>query len=110
VRAEDGSGFAQEISLDIETKNKNDNNPVVEHAFFTGYIEENSPEDSHVLNSDGRPLVISARDSDIFNSQLKYRIIHSAVTITHFKIGEQTGEIRTTKVLPTAFCINKNEI
>jgi hypothetical protein len=105
VRAEDGSGFAQEISLDIETKNKNDNNPVVEHAFFTGYIEENSPEDSQVLNSDGRPLVISARDSDIFNSQLKYKIM-----TRYFKIGEETGEIRTTKVLPTAFCINKNEI
>ena len=100
MKAQDGSGFEQEITVDVDIKNKNDNTPVVEHAFFTGYIEENSPEDSQVLNSDDRPLVISARDSDIGNSQLKYQIINSAVR-RYFKIGLHSGEIRTTKVLPT---------
>ena len=97
IKAQDGSGYTQDISLDVQIKNKNDNNPDVKRAFFAGYIQENSPEDTQVLNSDGRPLKISARDRDIEDSQLKYQIINSAVK-RYFKIGERTGEIRTAKV------------
>lgn len=98
MKAQDGSGYTQEITLDVKIKNKNDNSPVVDSNFFTGYIEENSREDLQVLTAEGRPLVVAARDSDVENSQLKYQIINSAVT-RYFMIGESTGEIRTTKVL-----------
>jgi hypothetical protein len=106
----DGSGFQQEITIDVQIKNKNDNSPVVENAFIAGFIPENSPADSQVLTSDGSPLVISARDSDVGNSQLKYQILNSAVT-RYFKIGQYTGEIRTNKVLlPIVLCMNNKTV
>ena len=80
---------------------------MAESDFFTGYVEENSPEDLQVLTAEGRPLVVAARDSDVENSQLKYQIINSAVT-RYFKIGESTGEIRTAKVLPNHKNVNMN--
>ena len=98
MKAQDGSGYSENIALDIEIKDVNDHSPVVEHDVLTGYIEENAAENAQVLTSDGRPLVISARDNDVENSQLKYEIINSAVK-RYFKIDEHTGDIRTTKVL-----------
>lgn len=100
MRAQDGSGYSQEITLHIKIKNRNDNSPVVEQKSFLGYIEENSAEDSMVLTTDGRPLVISAHDSDVENPGFKYEMINPA---RYFKIGENTGEIRTTKVLTPFF-------
>ena len=97
MKALDGSGFGQQITVNVQIKNKNDNSPVVENSFVTGYIQENSPADSQVLTTDGRPLVISARDSDVGDSQLKYQILNFAVA-RYFKIAQYTGEIRTTKV------------
>ena len=97
MKAQDGSGFAQEVTVDVAIKNKNDNSPIAESDFFTGYIEENSSEDKLILTAKGHPLVVAARDRDIQHSKLKYQIINSAVT-RYFKIDESTGEIRTTKV------------
>lgn len=98
MRTQDGSGDVQEIVLGVTIKNKNDNIPTVEKTSFTGFIEENSPGGSQVVTSKAQPLIISAQDGDIVNSQLKYQIINSAL-VRYFSIGEHTGEIRTTEVM-----------
>ena len=99
MKAEDGDGYSQESTVNIEIKDLNDNAPQMEEQTFIGYIEENALENTLVLNAEGQPLVIAALDMDVEpnNQKLKYDIINTMMD-SYFKLDENTGVLFTSKV------------
>lgn len=92
-------GRSTSCSVLIHIIDKNDNNPVFEKELHHGFIIEQAPVGSIVLNEDRFPLVIKATDADSgMNSLLQYEIVENKIQSV-FSVDSNTGAIRTASLL-----------
>ncbi|GAB1601746.1 protocadherin Fat 1 isoform X5 [Argonauta hians] len=92
-------GRSTSCSVVIHIIDKNDNNPVFEEDHHDGFIIEQAPVGSIVLNQNRFPLVIKATDADSgMNSLLQYEIVENKIQ-SIFSVDSNTGAIRTASLL-----------
>ncbi|XP_071951311.1 protocadherin Fat 1-like isoform X2 [Antedon mediterranea] len=98
VQATNMVGLSAIVFVIVHVEDVNDNAPEFLYTMYQGNITESKPPNSPILDSYGRPLVISAQDEDNdHNAHLLYQIIEIEAQ-KYFKIDANTGAIRS-KVL-----------
>ncbi|XP_033097614.1 protocadherin Fat 1-like isoform X2 [Anneissia japonica] len=95
VQATNMVGLSATVSVVVHVEDVNDNVPEFLYNLYQGNITESKPPNSPVLDSLGRPLVISAEDDDSdHNAHLMYQIIEIEAQ-KYFTIDSNTGAIRS---------------
>ncbi|EDO41767.1 predicted protein, partial [Nematostella vectensis] len=98
IRANSTDGQHSSTLVIVTIQDKNDNQPIFEHARITGHVTEGSPQGTAVLDHKGSQLVAVATDQDISGDKLTYEIVETSARDV-FSIHPATGAITTAKVL-----------
>ncbi|XP_061473408.1 protocadherin Fat 2 [Rhineura floridana] len=95
VRATNMAGAFTDVPVFVFVIDENDNVPIFDKPFFVGWINENVPLGSMVMDKSNAPLVIHASDADgDSNALLVYEILQPEA-LDFFKIDPSMGTLTT---------------
>lgn len=95
IRGTNMAGAFMDVPVFVYVIDSNDNAPVFDKPSFVGWISENVPLGSMVVDENNAPLVISASDADRdSNALLVYEILQPEA-LAYFKIDPSMGTLTT---------------
>ncbi|KAL7985839.1 hypothetical protein Chor_011005 [Crotalus horridus] len=95
IRGTSMAGSFTDVPVFVYLIDQNDNVPIFDKPSFVGWIDENVPFGSIVMDENNVPLVINATDADQdSNGLLIYEILESEA-MTFFKIDQNMGTLTT---------------
>ncbi|VDL72367.1 unnamed protein product, partial [Nippostrongylus brasiliensis] len=98
VVAKNRSGQEDTARIVVKTASTNQHSPIFKQQLYRGFIRENSPAGSSVLQGNNTPLLVSATDKDIGpNALIGYRLLNP--NEPYFVVDFVTGAIRARKPL-----------
>nr|XP_056703533.1 protocadherin Fat 2 [Euleptes europaea] len=95
IRGTNMAGAFMDVIVFVYVIDENDNAPVFDNPLFVGWINENIPRGSMVMDENNAPLVVRASDADQnSNALLSYEILQPEA-LEFFKIDPSMGTLTT---------------
>uniref|UniRef100_A0A670Z7Q3 FAT atypical cadherin 2 n=1 Tax=Pseudonaja textilis TaxID=8673 RepID=A0A670Z7Q3_PSETE len=95
IRATNMAGSFMDVPVFVYLIDQNDNLPIFDKPSFIGWIDENIPFGSIVVDENNVPLVINATDADQDSNALLIYEILEMEAMTFFKIDQTMGTLTT---------------